>query len=153
MNTALVVVDAWNTSKSSLHKEKPMWDRDVKDNVKSFSNFINYVCRVERKKNTTIVHSFGMDVQTADIYDRNLSAITIEKKDEVTNSLELGKVIENMDEIFFCGFHFGKCVQMHMKMSNKYLSQSNNILHTKNKNIARGCGIVMSNRRKVTKYR
>ena len=24
---------------------------------------------------------------------------------------------------------------------------------TKNKNIARGCGIVMSNRRKVTKYR
>jgi len=54
----------------------------------------------------------------------------------VTNSLELGKVIENMDEIFFCGFHFGKCVQMHMKMSNKYLSQSNNILHTKNKNIA-----------------
>ena len=136
MNTALVVVDAWNTSKSSFHKEKPMWDKDVKDNVKSFSNFINYVCRVERKKNTTIVHSFGMDVQTADIYDRNLSAITIEKKDEVTNSLELGKVIENMDEIFFCGFHFGKCVQMHMKMSNKYLSQSNNILHTKNKNIA-----------------
>ena len=45
MNTALVVVDAWNTSKSSFHKEKPMWDKDVKDNVKSFSNFINYVCR------------------------------------------------------------------------------------------------------------
>ena len=72
MNTALVVVDAWNTSKSSLHKEKPMWDIDVKDNVKSFSNFINYVCRFERKKNTTIVYSFGMDVHTADVNEKNL---------------------------------------------------------------------------------
>lgn len=143
MKTALVVVDAWNVSTSNSHEEKPMWSDDVKDNVKNFSDFLDYVCDVEREKKTTIVHSFGMNVKSDDVHNKNLSGVIIEKEDKVTNCIELGKFIENMDEVFFCGFHFGKCIQLHIKISNKYLINTNKVLHDKNKNIALNLSMIL----------
>jgi len=132
MRRGLVVVDAWSVSKSLLdlgekmhRNEPPQWSSEVKDNVKNFSNFLDYVCDIERKKGTTIIHTFG--VNNSQLFSQekiNISQLTVDEKDKVTFAIQLGATIleSNIDEIYFCGFHFGKCIQMHMGESNRYLS-------------------------------
>jgi len=126
MRRGLVVVDAWSVSKSLLdlgekmhRNEPPQWSSEVKDNVKNFSNFLDYVCDIERKKGTTIIHTFG--VNNSQLFSQekiNISQLTVDEKDKVTFAIQLGATIleSNIDEVYFCGFHFGLCI--HDKIAN-----------------------------------
>ena len=86
MRIGLVVVDAWSVSKDILsygqkiHKnEPPIWSSEVKDNVKNFSDFLSYVCDTERRKGTTIIHSFG--VNNSDLLEKekgNVSELVVD---------------------------------------------------------------------------
>tara|TARA_R100000008_G_C3490609_1_gene118522 strand:- start:51 stop:635 length:585 start_codon:yes stop_codon:yes gene_type:complete len=146
MRIGLVVVDAWSVSKDILsygqkiHKnEPPIWSSEVKDNVKNFSDFLSYVCDTERQKGTTIIHSFG--VNNSDLLEKekgNVSELVVDDEDKITFANQLGKTINenNIDEVYFCGFHFGKCIQMHIKETSRYLRDNNKKLWRKSRNIA-----------------
>lgn len=130
MKTGLIIVDAWSVDYNSTVSEGqiPNWSLEVKDNVRNFCNFLNYVCDVERKKGTTIVHSLGytnpMGTDVKGLKRAGLKSIEeaselkIHKEDEVSYAHDLGKTIRenNLDLLYFCGFHFGKCIQMHIDL-------------------------------------
>ena len=182
MKTGLVVVDAWSVDENfqkfgqKIHGNEPpsTWHSagyaseerspELKDVERNFSNFLNYVCEVERQKGTIIIHTFGVTDSPLLKYSAaprpifghyqlesmespipvyleekiDISQLTVDEKDKITSASQLGKTIDecNLDEVYFCGFYFGKCVHMHIVESNRYLRKNNRGLWRKNKNIA-----------------
>tara|TARA_R110002060_G_scaffold19422_1_gene26458 strand:+ start:2650 stop:3129 length:480 start_codon:yes stop_codon:yes gene_type:complete len=103
---ALVIVDAWK--KYDANHYFPL----LHDEVHSFGVFLNQVCILERKKGTQIIHSYGENIP--------MEQIEIRPEDWILdNPKNLKKRIEkdnpNIDEIYFCGFHFGHCIPNHAK--------------------------------------
>ena len=140
MKTGLIITDAFSADYVSSVPEGqiPKWPLEVRDNVRNFCNFLSYVCDVEREKGTTIIHSLGYtDVMSTDIKGlkraglksmEEVSEIKVHKEDKVSHAHNLGKVIRenNLDLLYFCGFHFGKCIQMHVNLVFRHIKTMKN---------------------------
>ena len=153
MKTGLVIVDAWSVTEDlykyghKMHNDIiPKWSLEVRDNIKNFCNFLNYVCDIERKKGTTIIHSLGVvNNKLLNIKKDEASELTVDKKDKITFSTKLGKTIyeNNIDEVYFCGFHFGKCIQNHIVDSNIFLINTNKEQCKRNRNIVLNLSMIL----------
>ena len=100
---ALVIVDAWENYRSNIQIPT------VNSEAHSFGGFLNEVCKLERKQGTLIIHSYGENIP--------MEQIEIRPEDWILDSpKKLKKRIEkdnpNIDEIYFCGFHFGQCIPL-----------------------------------------
>jgi hypothetical protein len=105
MVKGLVIVDAWQKLLSRDVASYP----DLRNEVRSFGTFLNQVCKIERKKGTQIIHwgegkNLGrgiMDEIEVAVEDRVMGEEGNTRWDEVHASI---------DELYWCGFHFGRCV-------------------------------------------
>ena len=153
MNIGLVIVDAWFLDKwSDLLTKKfgenpvPDWSDEVKKNIKEFSKFLTYVCDFERKRGTTIIHSFGNEttkfIQHANI--NLISQVKMREGDSIVGSDLIGKAIveEGLDLVLYGGFHFGKCIHRHSERAEQTL-HLNGISNMDNLNIALNLSMVL----------
>lgn len=106
---ALVIVDAWSNWPTHVMDECPT----LYDEVHSFGVFLNEVCKIERKKGTQIIHSGGtrhLPMEEIEIFPQDWilkSPNDLKKRAEKYNF--------KLNEVYFCGFHFGHCVPYHAK--------------------------------------
>ncbi len=117
---ALVIVDAWASWQGHCAEE---FLETLHDEVHSFGVYLNQVCKIERKKGTQIIHSYG-----ARLHNKPMKQIEIMPEDWILNDPKnLKKKIEkdnpNITEIYFCGFHFGHCVHNHALADIPYKSR------------------------------
>ena len=94
----------------------------------NFCFFLNHVCEIERKKGTKIIYSLGNNQNdyiphngelgdTQHMTDKSINElIKIHQQDIITNSNDLWHEVcnINLNNIFFGGFWFGKCVFSHV---------------------------------------
>ena len=125
MKTALVIVDAYK----KMHK-----DCETKD-ANAFCHFLNRVCDVERKKGTVIIHSVSYNQNNHREKDPSGNPISKESLNELiefhsedffTDARNLYKILcdNNIDKVYFGGFHFGKCIFEHLRETySQYLLQ------------------------------
>jgi len=112
---ALVIVDAWaiynaNRDYALLH-----------DEVHSFGVYLNEVCKIERKKGTQIIHSYGEGEGYGAVkHNIPMEQIEIMPEDLILNyPNDLRWMMKKSDceisEVFYCGFHFGHCIPNHAR--------------------------------------
>ena len=120
MRTGLVIVDAWDFRDSSKHKIYP----ELYIDSKAFGVFLNRVCTLERDKGTTIIHSPSPASRHP-----IMEEMKIHEDDLV---VKLGQTLKqvismaDLDEIYFAGFHFGRCIHNH---ASEISSQANIVLN------------------------
>ena len=99
---ALVIVDAWEKWVSNPLSH---YDEVITTEARAFGHFLNEVCKIERLKGTQIIHSHGnaIPMKEIEVFPEDWTIgdprITPKQVDE-----------HNIDEIYFCGFHFGHCI-------------------------------------------
>ena len=111
---ALVIVDAWE-----------IWDPFMVDEAHALGAFLNEVCKLERAKGTLIVHSHGeytpmpqIEIMPEDweLHKDDTEVVPVPRLNHYNpngdNFLHNSKRYD-IDEVYFCGFHFGKCVHHH----------------------------------------
>ena len=128
MKRGLVIVDAWSLDTKIVDSfgfdPVPKWSDEVKENAINFSKFLTYVCNYERDKGTTIIHSLG--TQTGDFLKNiEVSQVKMKVGDSIVGSDFLGKSImaNELDEVYWGGFHFGKCIHTHSNRTHQYLNK------------------------------
>jgi len=104
----LVIVDAWDYDAYIKKNNEIPYSLECAKDCKEFSIFLNRVCEKERAKGTTIIFDIG--------FNKVIGKIIINKKTD----LILPYMYENnymniiqkrgIDELYFCGFHFGLCI-------------------------------------------
>ena len=103
---ALVIVDAWKNVLPHDDKRHPHLSKDTK----AFGVFLNRVCELQRSRGTVIMHSpSAFEI---------MEEIEIHKEDVVVPHAHLlPQAMANLDldKIYFGGFHFGRCIQLHAK--------------------------------------
>ncbi len=113
----LVVVDAWKNILSGDAEQFPF----LSDQMHSFGSYLNEVCRREREKGTLIIHSYldrGSEVWALTAWEppEPMDEIEIYPEDfvDVGGSNIRSQILEargvEIGELYWCGFHFGKCV-------------------------------------------
>ena len=128
MKRALVIVDAWKYHDT----------RNQEKEANALCSFLNYVIQHERQKETTIIYSFGSvpldtakDPHNNKINSDSLNVNIVSQNDDIfTSKPELNDVIvkNNIEEVYFGGFHFGHCIHMH----SEYLHRGNTPMNCKN---------------------
>jgi len=142
----LIIVDAWYTGEWFINQPQeytgdfvippifgktiPKWSAEVKDNVRHFSEYLDYVCDYERSQGTTIIHMLGLSTPALILKhagDKTPSQMKIKKGDIVTNafSFKTSYLNKKLDIKYFAGFHFGKCIQMHIARTSNSMSNPN----------------------------
>lgn len=110
---ALVIVDAWAIY--NANRDYPL----LHDEVHSFGVYLNEVCKIERKKGTQIIHSYGEGKGYGEkIHNKPMEQIEIMPEDLILNyPNDLRWMMKKSDceisEVFYCGFHFGHCIPNH----------------------------------------
>jgi hypothetical protein len=111
MKQALVIVDAWSTPPPG---DEEKYGSDLNEDSRTFSIFLNQVCKRERKNKTIIIHSSGYPLHEK--IDEVMS-LEIERcpEDFIIHSGELqefSRIIKqhNITKLYFCGFYFGRCI-------------------------------------------
>mgnify|MGYP003149526650 FL=1 len=128
MKIGLVIVDAWYTDTKIVDSfgldPVPKWSDEVKENVINFSKFLTYVCDYERDKGTTIIHSLGTKTDNF-LKNIDVSQVKMRKGDSIVGSDSLGRSImaNELDEVYWGGFHFGKCIHTHSNRTHQYLNK------------------------------
>jgi hypothetical protein len=127
MKKGLVIVDAWRveeTIEPIINGQIPKWSSEVRENVNRFSEYLDYVCDYERSQGTTIIHCLGL-VKSDDV--KSTSQVKIKKGDIVTNAdtFKGSDVNKKLDIKYFAGFHFGKCIPMHIGKTLNMMSSPN----------------------------
>ena len=153
MKIGLVIVDSWVSNKWSnflckKYGENPVpdWSDTEKKNVRQFSKFLTYVCDFERRRGTTIIHSFGEKttkfIQHANI--NSISQVKIKTGDLVVGADLIAEaiIIEKLNFVLYGGFHFGKCVHGHCEIAQLNLDL-NNKSNVDNLNIALNLSMVL----------
>ena len=105
MAKGLVVVDAWKVLYRHDVKDHPT----LQDEVASFGKFLNQVCKIERDKGTQIIHSASHRLMHGGIMDE----IEVFSEDRVMGedgNTTWAELRESIDELYWCGFHFGRCI-------------------------------------------
>lgn len=98
---ALVIIDHW--------KSWPPYDierfPDMNNDTQSFGVFLNRVCEIERQKGTKIIH--GVIGDTMDQIEVRDTDFTIE------TSVDLERILKDneVDVLFYAGYHFGMCIR------------------------------------------
>jgi len=113
----LVIVDAWKNLLPFDAEQFP----SLSDQLHTFGSYLNEVCRREREKGTLIIHSYldrkaeewaltgwelpepmdAIEICPEDFVAEGGTNIRLQVLDEL--GVELG-------ELYWCGFHFGRCV-------------------------------------------
>lgn len=101
----LVIVDAWQKLLSHDIASYP----HLENEVRSFGTFLNQVCNIERNKGTQIIHwgegkNLGRGI---------MDEIEVAAQDKVMGregNARWEEVLASIDELYWCGFHFGRCV-------------------------------------------
>ena len=98
-------MDAWQKLSHRDIEDYP----DLEGEVRSFGIFLNEVCKIERKKGTQIIHSCSSSALHLGIMDEIEVASEDMIMGEEGNTL-WGEFHASIDELYWCGFHFGRCV-------------------------------------------
>jgi len=132
MKKGLVIVDAWCVEEAIepiRDSQIPKWSSEVRENVNRFSEYLDYVCDYERGQGTTIIHSLGLaKSEFSPMLDvKPTSQVKIKKGDIVTNTgtFKSSDVNKKLDIKYFAGFHFGKCIPMHIDRTLNRMSNPN----------------------------
>ena len=107
----LVIVDAWEQCYPDDLKDHPEMEMEIK----TFGKYLNEVCKIERNKGTIIIHAVNdftnrkgimkeIEIKPEDILMKN------ESRMRYMDDLRWGGIVENFTELYWSGFHFGRCV-------------------------------------------
>ncbi len=99
---ALVIVDAWEKWASDPLSH---YDEVITTEARAFGHYLNEVCKIERLKGTLIIHSHGDHIPMKEIEVFPEDWIIPDPRIRPEEREERG-----IDEIYFCGFHFGHCI-------------------------------------------
>ncbi len=108
MTNALIIVDAWE---HSLNSDTEIYGIGFTEDIKTFSVFLNNVCNRERNSGTIIIHSSE--------HPENKSKEIIKEINTHSNDIiitDLPLILDvikkyKLSKLYFCGFHFGHCIQ------------------------------------------
>jgi len=116
----LVIVDPWK----HLFQRDRLAFPDLQEEVKSFGVFLNTVCKIERKKGTKIIFSLTSKYEDGDEFGDIMDEIEVFPEDLKSYTVGVAGILEDMkknkieiNEIYFAGFHFGRCIHDHAKSS------------------------------------
>ena len=115
---ALVIVDAWE---HSLKSDTEAYGIGFTEDIKTFSVFLNNVCNRERNSGTIIIHSSEHPVPSKS--KEIIKEINIHPNDIIISKTEL--ILDVIKQykcqtLYFCGFHFGQCIQRRVAKLIKY---------------------------------
>ncbi len=104
MVQGLVIVDAWQ----KLLPHDVAAHPHLENEARSFGTFLNQVCNIEREKGTQIIHWGEGGTYWGGIMDE----IEVAPEDNVIGEGKAGwgEVLAPIDELYWCGFHFGRCI-------------------------------------------
>lgn len=99
---ALVIVDAWEKWASDPLSH---YDEVITSEARAFGHFLNEVCKIERLKGTQIIHKIGDKemMKEIEVFPEDWTITHPHLRPEEVEE-------NNIDEIYFCGFHFGHCI-------------------------------------------
>ena len=93
--TAIIISDAWASAYSHDINDYPTLEQEIR----LYSEYLNFVMRHERSKGTTIVHAPG---------SRNIIDCIETSNDIVLGNLSI--IPDHFDRYLICGFHYGRCI-------------------------------------------
>mgnify|MGYP003147126640 CR=1 FL=1 len=119
----LVIVDPW---KHLFQKDRLAFP-DLLEEVRSFGVFLNMVCKIERKKGTQIVFCLTSKYEEGDQFGDMMDEIEVFPEDITLDKVGI-KDINKDGDVYFAGFHFGRCIHNHAKNSGISEEQGLNIV-------------------------